>query len=199
MPSTDITLHQPSTFRSGQAKADRQPFVETAPTATSSAHRPTSGRPAVARGLTGGAADRPANWRVRIASVARQRPAKARADGSWSPRLVPDPSASHDDLTSRSRGVTRAGAVCAGRSALDSSRPRVAHGPGAQGQHGHDATRLTKRQLQFIHALARECDVEPAELEWRSRQLFGAGVATLSRDGAKILIDRLARALDAVA
>lgn len=199
MSATDSTLHRPSALRSGHAKADPRRLAQTAATVASSTHRPAPGRPLGARALPGGADDRPANWRTRIASVARQRPDKAHVDENWSPRPVPNPSAPQDAVPSQSRAVTRDGAAGAGRSAIDASRPRVTRRPVVRGQDEHNADRVTKRQLQFIYALARECDVEPAELERHSRLLFSTGVDSLSCDSAKVLIDRLARALDAVA
>lgn len=199
MSATDVTPRQPTAFRPGQAAADRDPIMEAPSLGTSRGRCLALGRPAVTGAPSGGTPNRPVTWRVRVASAASQRPAKQRVHGSGPPRLVADRSTPGNDRTPASRDAHSAGASGAGQSALDSARPRVARVPEAQGHHGRDTTRLTKRQLQFIHALAREYGVEPSELEWRSRQLFGAGVATLSRDDAKILIDRLARALDAVA
>lgn len=199
MVPTDVIPREPATLRRGEARADHEPIVDTASLVTSRVHCPALGCPAATGAATAGTPAHPGNWRQRIASAARARPARQRANGCGPPRLGSVAGTYQVDRVSRSRDITRAGAAGAGHTALDSSRLRVLRGLQGQAWHGPDAARLTKRQLQFIHALARECDVEPAELEWHSRRLFGAGTATLSRDGAKMLIDRLARALDAVA
>lgn len=181
------------------AIAGHRPTIHRPAPVTPRAPRPALGRPAVVGARSASTSDRTANWRLRIASIERPGAATARPDANWSPRLVTESSAPNDASNRRSLGATRPAPACAGQSALDSARLRGAPIPGARARQEHDADRVTKRQLQFIRALARECNVGPAELEWSSRQLFGAGVATLSRDGAKRLIDRLARALEAVA
>lgn len=70
---------------------------------------------------------------------------------------------------------------------------------GAVARGSHEAARATTRQVQFIRALAREYGLEQERLDRGARQLFGASVAALSRQEAAVLIDRLGRALDAVA
>lgn len=199
MSRSDAGPLDAGTQRREYAIGDRRPMVHRPAPVTPPAPRPALGRPAVVRARSGGTSDRTANWRLRIASIDRPRAATARPDANWSLRLATEPSAPNAASTRRSLGATYAAPVCAGQPALDSSGLRGARIPEAQARQEHDADSLTKRQLQFIRALARECNVGPAELEWSSRQLFGAGVATLSRDGAKRLIDRLARALEAAA
>jgi len=69
-----------------------------------------------------------------------------------------------------------------------------ANGYPVNGKNGHSATdssTITDKQLDLIHKVVRENNVDKSDIEQMAIQMFGAGVRSLNRMQASNLIDEL--------